>query len=466
MAAYKILTWSPSANRTQGVDSDTGNFDFNTVRIGPSQITISEADATHLNMGGVALTNVNPPTADNEVATKIYVDAVATGLTPKASVHAATTAALPSATYNNGTNGEGATLIATANGALPAQDGYTLSAGERLLVKNQAAGLQNGIYIVSALGDGSNPFTLTRASDADTCQPAANPKVISGMHMFVQNGTTLGGQGWVLVTPDPITLGTTALTFTQFSDTAASYVAGDGIDITGLTISVLADGGTLSVSGSGVKVADNGITATQLNTSVAGNGLTGGGGTALAVVADGSTLSVSGSGVKVADNGITSTQLNTSVAGNGLTGGGGSALAVQAADSTITSASGGVSVNKATTLQNDSGSTVTAGQIVHIKANGFFTLASKAVTTNEFALGIVQAASIANTASGAVVTTQGFTQSGFSGLTPGAPVYLSGTAGGVTQSTAGFTTGEFLYRVGHALSATTIVFDPEFILEW
>lgn len=68
----------------------------------------------------------------------------------KESVRAATTAALPAVTYANGTGGVGATLTADANGALPAQDGVTLVVNDRLLVKDQAAQLQNGIYILKA----------------------------------------------------------------------------------------------------------------------------------------------------------------------------------------------------------------------------------------------------------------------------------------------------------------------------
>ncbi|TDI97036.1 MAG: hypothetical protein E2O29_02020 [Deltaproteobacteria bacterium] len=77
------------------------------------------------------------------------------------------------------------------------------------------------------------------------------------------------------------------------------------------------------------------VTETELNTSVAGNGLVGGGGAALEVNDDDSTLTIDTDVLKVKDAGITGTQLNSSVAGDGLGGGGGSALSVNVDDSTI-----------------------------------------------------------------------------------------------------------------------------------
>lgn len=80
---------------------------------------------------------------------------------------------------------------------------------------------------------------------------------------------------------------------------------------------------------------DSGVTAAKIATSVAGNGLSGGGGTALAVNVDGSTIVIASDILGIPNGGITATQLATSVAGNGLSGGGGTALAVNVDDSTI-----------------------------------------------------------------------------------------------------------------------------------
>jgi hypothetical protein len=437
MAAFDILTWSTTTDRSKRIPSASNVFDFQSVRIGAANLTIAQASSSAFDFGNKLLSSVTNPVAAQDVATKAYVDAVATGLTPKASVHVATTTVLPNTpTYNNGTAGVGATLTGGNNNPLGALDGHTPVVGERILVKNQAAGLQNGLYTMTQDGDGSTvPYILTRSTDADTCQPASNPKVVSGIHTFIEQGGQAGG-GWVLTTLDPITLGSTALVFSQFSS-ISSYSAGNGINITGPTISARIDGTSLQFS-SGI------ITLTL----------------------DGSTLSTSGTGLKVANNGITPTQLNTSVAGNGLTGGGGSALAVLAADTSVVVTSGGVAVNAYSSFTNDNAGTISAGQIVYIKTNGHVDLASNTNASNLFQIGIVKDATIATTASGKITVGEGVQVGGFSSLTPGAPVYVSNTAGAVTQSTAGFTAGQFLYQVGYALTATTIVFEPQFLIEW
>jgi hypothetical protein len=153
-----------------------------------------------------------PLTATSAV-NKTYVDAVASGLDPKASVSAVTAAALPAYTR------VGNVITADAAGALPAIDGVTLDVTnkKRLLLKNGAAGADNGIYEVTTLGDGGTAFVLTRAPDANS-----DAEVTSGMYTFAVEGTANGLKGWVLVTPDPITLNTTSLSFSQLSQAAAA----------------------------------------------------------------------------------------------------------------------------------------------------------------------------------------------------------------------------------------------------
>lgn len=113
-------------------------------------------------------------------------------------------------------------------------------------------------------------------------------------------------------------------------------VAGDGITGGGgAALAVNDDDSTLTIVTDVLKVKDAGITGTQLNTSVAGDGLVGGGGAALSVNDDDSTLTIVTDVLKVKDGGITGTQLNASVAGDGLAGGGGSALSVNVDATTI-----------------------------------------------------------------------------------------------------------------------------------
>jgi hypothetical protein len=161
-------------------------------------------------MGGFLLTNLGTPTAGSDAATKTYVDTVVNGLDWKPSVRAATTAAGTLATsFENG----------------DVIDGVTLATGDRILIKNQATGSENGIYTVNASG------APTRATDAD-----ANAEVTAGMAMFVSEGTTNGNTQWALSTDDPITLGTTSLVFSQIGG-STTYTGSNGINVTGTVIS-------------------------------------------------------------------------------------------------------------------------------------------------------------------------------------------------------------------------------------
>jgi len=133
----------------------------------------------------------------------------------KPSVRCATAAALPANTRT------GNVLTADANGALAAVDGVTLIAGEDLLAKDETPAANNGIYNVTQAGDGSNPFILTRRTDCDT-----DAEVTSGLTVVISEGTANGGQLGILTTADPITLNTTALTFTITAILPAGSAAG------------------------------------------------------------------------------------------------------------------------------------------------------------------------------------------------------------------------------------------------
>ena len=166
-------------------------------------------------IGGFKLTNVGTPTANGDAANKSYVDTLVNGLDWKASVRAATTVA--------GT-------LATSFENLDVIDGVTLATGDRILLKNQAAGAENGIYTVNASG------APTRATDADV-----SAEVTSGIAVFVEEGTANANTQWALNTDDPITLGTTALTFGQVG-AGTTYSAGTGLTLTGTVFA--ADFGT------------------------------------------------------------------------------------------------------------------------------------------------------------------------------------------------------------------------------
>lgn len=233
------------------------------------------------------ITSVATPTGDNDAANKSYVDGVASGLDIKASCVAATTAALAAVTYANGSSGVGATLTANANGALAAVDGVTLLATERVLVKNQAAALQNGIYTVTTVGDGSNPFVLTRATDFDTAAE------MPGGFTFIEEGSTNADNGFVCTTDAGLTVGTTAINFEQFSG-AGQITAGDGLAKTGDVLSVNVDDVTTAISSDAVIVKTS-ANLTTPNIGVAnGDSFTASGTVQGATITDGTATITSG----------------------------------------------------------------------------------------------------------------------------------------------------------------------------
>lgn len=203
-----------------GVRQLTGTTNEIEVSASTGEITVGLPD--NVTIAGNLTINGTPTQAAHAV-TKSYVDNITAGINFHEAVHAATTTNLV-ATYNNGTAGVGATLTANANGALIV-DGHTLLVGDRVLVKNQTNQTQNGIYDVTATGDGSNPWVLTRSADADN-SPAG--EMAGGDFCFVQQGTVNAGYGYINATDGAITIGTTNITYTQFS-TGQAITAGNGL---------------------------------------------------------------------------------------------------------------------------------------------------------------------------------------------------------------------------------------------
>ena len=132
-----------------------------------------------------ALTLSGAPTQDLHAVTKAYVDSVVQGLDIKESVRVATTANI------------------ALSGAITV-DGVALNVGDRVLVKNQTNAAENGIYVVA-------DEAWTRAVDA------TDGKISSGMFTFVEEGAVNANSGYVLATDGQIVVGTTELSFSQFS---------------------------------------------------------------------------------------------------------------------------------------------------------------------------------------------------------------------------------------------------------
>ena len=172
---------------------------------------------------------------DNSLASKEYVDAIKTGLDVKDSVRVATTA--------NGT-------LSSAFANSQAVDGVTLATNDRILLKNQTTGSQNGIYTVNASG------APTRATDYD-----ASSEVTGGAFVFVEEGTTNADSGWILTNNGAVTVGTTALTYAQFSS-AGLIGAGDGLSKSGSTMNINDDNITLEIASDTLRI--KAVTATAV----------------------------------------------------------------------------------------------------------------------------------------------------------------------------------------------------------
>ncbi len=327
----------------------------------------------------------------------------------KQAVKYASTSTLPSVTYSNGTGGVGATLTGVANGPLFI-DGNTTALGDRILVKNESTGANNGIYTVTTLGVALvSPFVLTRATDYNS-----SLDVFPGVANFTNSGTVNANTCWILTNTTAITIGTTALTYADECG-AGSFAATAPINLSGTTFS-LNTGGGLDISGSNL--------VAQVSTSTVPNvgGLaywTGAGtpsslGTVATGTITGSTglsvtagQSIIGSGLTITNTGVTS-----NVAGNGIS------LNTTTGAVTITNTIGYPFVSNATsTLINfstglASASTTLTGNFIFVTATG-----TSATTTSLSVTGYASttALTVSNIRSALIVTGAGGAASAYSG---------------------------------------------------
>ena len=245
--AGDTVTVTGTATFTESADFDGG---------------LTVAGSQTVDMGGNRITNAATPTATTDAATKGYVDSVKQSLDVKDSVRVASEANFAS-TYDN----TAGTLTADSNGAISI-DSTSLASGDRVLIKSQTSAVQNGIYSVTTVGDGSTAAVLTRATDADT-----NAEVTGGMFTFVEEGSNADA-GFVLSSiTGGATLGTSTLTFTQFSG-AGSVTDGPGLAKSGNTLSVNV-GNSLEINSDNIRI--KGISSTANGDLLFGaNGANGG----------------------------------------------------------------------------------------------------------------------------------------------------------------------------------------------
>jgi len=213
------VTGNLTGNVTGNVTAASGTSTFNNVTISGSLDMDSGTSAT--------ITGLANPTNDSDAANKGYVDALAQGIDAKASVIAATTANI------------------TLSGAQTI-DGISIVAGNRVLVKDQTLPANNGIYLCAA-------STWTRTTDADTYAE------LVAAFTFVEQGTQ-ANNGYISTITAGGTLGTTPITFAQFSG-AGQITAGDGLTKTGNTLNVgTASSSRIVVNSDNIDLATSGVT--------------------------------------------------------------------------------------------------------------------------------------------------------------------------------------------------------------
>jgi len=242
--------------------------------------------------GGATITGLPAPTSDTQAANKAYVDALQNGLSWKKAVRVATTGNI--------------NLASAASG----YDGVTLANGDRVLVKDQTAPAENGIYVFNGAG-----AALTRASDMDAAAE------FDGSAVFVAEGTSQQGSGWT-ETATVATVGTDAVAFSQFTG-GALYTWGDGLSNSGNTININLGAGIaqLPTDEVGIDLYDDTNGALLLTTDGLTQSTATGSKLYLKLSPTGGIVQTSADGLKIAASGVTNAMLqNSSVGLNGDAG--------------------------------------------------------------------------------------------------------------------------------------------------
>ena len=400
-----------------------------------SNVFLKPTGTGTVDVWGKIISNVATPVSSTDAATKQYVDEVAQGLSPKGSVVAASYAALPAYTYNNGTAGVGATITANANGALTL-DGVQPTVGSRVLIKNETAGNApvNGVYVVTTNNAGA-PFVLTRAIDMNVGTE------FPGAFVFIETGTVQADTGWVCTSDSPITVGTTAIVFTQFSG-AGEYTAGTGLTLTGTQFSISNTAVTAGAYGNGDYNATFTVNAQGQLTAAANVAIT-----ANAANLTGTTLSAT-----VLNSSLTSVGTLTALAVTGnVSAGNVSATNVTgtlttAAQPNITSV--GTLTSLAVTGNANAGNIGAAEGVftANVSAGNLSTGGVLSVTGN---------ANVGNLGTGGLITATGNVSGG--NLTTGGVVAATGNVSGGNLTTGGALTVTGNANVGNLSTAGTVV---------
>jgi len=268
--------------------SKIGDFD---TQVRTNRLDQMTAPTAAVSFNSQKITGLLDPTAAQDAATKNYVDATRQGLNVKDAVRAATV----------GTN---ITLSGTQT-----LDGVALVAGDRVLVKNQTTGSQNGFYNVAA-------GLWTRTTDADV-----TGEITGGAFAFVQEGTINADSGWVCTNDGTVVVDTTALTFTQFSG-AGMITAGAGLTKTGNSIDVIGTANRITANADNIDIASTYVGQTSITTlGTVGTGVWNGTTVAVSYGGTGATTATGTGAVVLANSpSLITPALGTPASGNFSTG--------------------------------------------------------------------------------------------------------------------------------------------------
>ena len=211
------------------------------ITLGTTNIALGATSLAPVGLTSVTVTQ--DPTTDLQLATKQYVDNLAAAgihYHEPVYVESPDTAGNLNATYNQpggAGDGVGATLTNAGTQVALTIDGVLMTVGKRVLIYNQTNAVQNGVYTVTTVGNGSTNWVLTRATDADTYSPFSPDSLGQGDAFFVQAGNTGAGETYICNTVGVIVFGTTNITFAQLSSSQV-YSAGTGLTLTGTQFSI------------------------------------------------------------------------------------------------------------------------------------------------------------------------------------------------------------------------------------
>jgi hypothetical protein len=338
-------------------------------------------------------------------------------------------------------SGVGATLTNAGTQAALTLDGVALTTNDRVMVRLQTTGSQNGVYVVTTVGDGSTNWVLTRAADANKVNPADPNGVGTGDYFFTQSGTLNAGDSHVLTTePNTMIIGYTDLTYTQFSG-SVDYTGGTNITVTGQTISV---SGTIAATlgGTGTTTVATGDLLYGSGTNTWGKLAAGAGYKSLVMNAGGTN--VEWNAVALNQSGAVSGTLPTGNGGTGLTTYTLGDIIYSSATNTLAKLAGNTTTTKTFLVQTGAGGGVSAapswGTIAAADVSG---LAPSATTDTTNA---------ANITSGTLPSAR--LNGSYTGIT-GVGTLAAGTWNGSVIAAAYGGTGQSSYAVGDLLYAST-----------